>query len=121
MGKNKNKVVVEGQEGEIDPAEAQGAPAEVASKVVTNTETAEEAAEGTKATKAGKGSKDQVVIRYPGNVPNGPTGGSHRVFSKTEHGDDFKAHAEANRKRFNGEYVDALPGPKTCPTCGRAN
>lgn len=70
--------------------------------------------------RASKPKGDQLIVRVPGNVPQGPPGGHHRVFSKDEHGDDFADSAEQYRKRYNGEYVDALPAAKVCPSCKRA-
>lgn len=46
-----------------------------------------------------------LKVIVPGNVPNGPLGGSVRTFSAQDHGNDFKKVAEVYRVRFNGEYV----------------
>lgn len=108
--------VTASQEGEIDPAEAQGAPAEVAGSAKADKAAS---AKPTASAKADKANGDQVIVRVSGKVPQGPVGGHHRVFSKDEHGDDFKAQAKAYAERFDGTVVDALPQGKVCPTCKR--
>lgn len=108
----KNTPAVE-QEGEVDPAETSVGPeAGSAPAAPAKAKAGQEA--------PAKASKSSLIVRVPGNVPSGPPGGFHRVFSKEEHGDDFKGAAEQYRKRFNGEYVDSLPAPKVCPACKRA-
>lgn len=112
------KAPVDIQEGEIDPAEAKAA-----GPVSTDTQTAEEKAAAKASGKAPvgevKSSASQVIVRVSGKVPQGPPGGHHRVFSKADHGDDFKAQAKAYADRFDGTVVEALPQGKVCPTCKR--